>query len=240
MSLGSELKSARTASGLSVEELAARTRIRTALIKELENDNFINCGGDTYARGHIRAIARTLEINGDQLLLEFSETFSPEERPMMDLLVENSAARPPREKKPISWKVLSGIAASIVVVVASVQFVVVINKSNESVKPLALSATAPETKDPAVATKVSGVNLILTGVNGVSWVGIFDSSNNQIYSGRILRGESQVFTDNQSLYVVIGNAGAININLNGADLGLTGALGEVVRMQFTPTGSTQG
>lgn len=240
MSLGSELKSARTASGLSVEELAARTRIRTALIKELENDNFINCGGDTYARGHIRAIARTLEINGDQLLLEFSETFSPEERQMMDLLVENSAARPPREKKPISWKVLSGIAASIVVVVASVQFVVVINKSNESVKPLALSATAPETKDPAVATKVSGVNLILTGVNGVSWVGIFDSSNNQIYSGRILRGESQVFTDNQSLYVVIGNAGAININLNGADLGLTGALGEVVRMQFTPTGSTQG
>lgn len=240
MSLGSELKSARTAAGLSVEELAARTRIRTALIKELENDNFINCGGDTYARGHIRAIARTLEINGDQLLLEFSETFSPEERPMMDLLVENSAARPPREKKPISWKVLSGIAASIVVVVASVQFVVVINKSNESVKPLALSATAPETKDPAVATKVSGVNLILTGVNGVSWVGIFDSSNNQIYSGRILRGESQVFTDNQSLYVVIGNAGAININLNGADLGLTGALGEVVRMQFTPTGSTQG
>lgn len=51
MSLGSALKSARTAAGLSVEELAARTRIRGALIKELENDNFVNCGGDTYARG---------------------------------------------------------------------------------------------------------------------------------------------------------------------------------------------
>ena len=61
MSLGSALKSARTAAGLSVEELAARTRIRAALIKELENDNFVNCGGDTYARGHIRAIARILE-----------------------------------------------------------------------------------------------------------------------------------------------------------------------------------
>lgn len=240
MSLGSALKSARTAAGLSVEELAARTRIRATLIKELENDNFVNCGGDTYARGHIRAIARILEIDGAQLLSEFTESFAPEERPMMDLLVENNAARPPREKKPISWKALSGIAASIVVVVASVQFVVVINNSNESVKPLALSATAPETKDPAVATKVSGVNLILTGVNGVSWIGIFDSSNNQIYSGRVTKGESQVFTDNQSLYVVIGNAGAINVNLNGADLGVTGAVGEVVRMQFTPTGSTQG
>ena len=73
-----------------------------------------------------------------------------------------------------------------------------------------------------------------------TWIGIFDSSNNQIYSGRITKGESQVFTDNQSLYVVIGNAGAINVNLNGADLGVTGAVGEVVRMQFTPTGSTQG
>jgi transcriptional regulator with XRE-family HTH domain len=239
MSLGSALKSARTAAGLSVEELAARTRIRGALIKELENDNFVNCGGDTYARGHIRTIARILEIDGAQLLSEFTESFAPEERPMMDLLVENSAARPPREKKPISWKALSGIAASIVVVVASVQFVVVINKSNESVKPVALQSTT-KNEAPVVATKTAGVNLILTGVSGVSWVGIFDSSNNQIYSGRISSGKSQVFTDDQSLYVVIGNAGVINVNLNGSDLGVTGAIGEVVRMQFTPTGSTQG
>lgn len=239
MSLGSALKSARTAAGLSVEALAARTRIRAALIKELENDNFVNCGGDAYARGHIRTIARILEIDGAQLLSEFSESFAPEERPMMDLLVENSAARPPREKKPVSWTALSGIAASIVVVVASVQFVVVINKSNEVVKPVALQSTTKK-EAPVVATKTTGVNLVLTGVSGVSWVGIFDSSNNQIYSGRISKGESQVFTDNQSLYVVIGNAGAINVNLNGEDLGLTGAVGEVVRMQFTPTGSTQG
>lgn len=239
MSLGSALKSARTAAGLSVEELAARTRIRGALIKELENDNFVNCGGDTYARGHIRTIARILEIDGAQLLSEFTESFVPEERPMMDLLVENSAARPPREKKPVSWKALSGIAASIVVVIASVQFVVVINKSNESVKPVALQSTT-KNEAPVVATKTAGVNLILTGVSGVSWVGIFDSSNNQIYSGRISSGKSQVFTDDQSLYVVIGNAGVINVNLNGSDLGVTGAIGEVVRMQFTPTGSTQG
>ena len=239
MSLGSALKSARTAAGLSVEELAARTRIRGALIKELENDNFVNCGGDTYARGHIRTIARILEIDGAQLLSEFTESFEQEDRPMMDLLVENSAARPPREKKPISWKALSGIAASIVVVVASVQFVVVINKSNESVKPVALQSTT-KNEAPVVATKTAGVNLILTGVSGVSWVGIFDSSNNQIYSGRISSGKSQVFTDDQSLYVVIGNAGVINVNLNGSDLGVTGAIGEVVRMQFTPTGSTQG
>ena len=157
MSLGSALKSARTAAGLSVEELAARTRIRGALIKELENDNFVNCGGDTYARGHIRTIARILEIDGAQLLSEFTEPFAPEERPMMDLLVENSAARPPREKKPISWKALSGIAASIVVVVASVQFVVVINKSNESVKPVALQSTT-KNEAPVVATKTAGVN----------------------------------------------------------------------------------
>lgn len=240
MSLGSALKSARTATGLSVEELAARTRIRGTLIKELENNNFINCGGGTYARGHIRTIAKTLGIDGDQLLSEFSEAFAPEERPMMDLLVENSATKPPRERKPISWKALSGIAASIVIVVASVQFVVVINKSRENVKPLAINANTSTTKDPVVATKVTGVNLKLTGINGVSWIGIFDSSNNQIYSGRISKGESQIFTDDQSLYVVIGNAGAINVNLNGADLGVTGAVGEVVRMQFTPTGSTQG
>ena len=104
---------------------------------------------------------------------------------------------------------------------------------------MALQSTT-KNEAPVVATKTAGVNLILTGVSGVSWVGIFDSSNNQIYSGRISSGKSQVFTDDQSLYVVIGNAGVINVNLNGSDLGVTGAIGEVVRMQFTPTGSTQG
>jgi hypothetical protein len=42
------------------------------------------------------------------------------------------------------------------------------------------------------------------------------------------------FTDNQLLYLVIGNAGAIQLIVNGEDLGVPGKVGEVLRLEFGP------
>ncbi len=58
--IGPELAAARTRVGLSVDELADRTRIRPHVIESIEVDDFAPCGGDFYARGHIRTLARVL------------------------------------------------------------------------------------------------------------------------------------------------------------------------------------
>ena len=58
--IGPELAAARTRVGLSVDELADRTRIRPHVIESIEVDDFTPCGGDFYARGHIRTLARVL------------------------------------------------------------------------------------------------------------------------------------------------------------------------------------
>ena len=58
--IGPELAAARTRVGLSVDELAERTRIRPHVIESIEVDDFTPCGGDFYARGHIRTLARVL------------------------------------------------------------------------------------------------------------------------------------------------------------------------------------
>ena len=39
--------------------------------------------------------------------------------------------------------------------------------------------------------------MTLTGVNGLSWVAISDSTGTTQYSGRIRQGEAKTFTDNQ-------------------------------------------
>ncbi len=57
MSIGGTLAEARQRAGLSVADVSARTRIRQGLIRDIERDEFAGCGGDFYARGHIRAIA---------------------------------------------------------------------------------------------------------------------------------------------------------------------------------------
>ena len=62
----------------------------------------------------------------------------------------------------------------------------------------------------------------------------------QVFNGRILKGQSQTFTDAQLLNLTIGNAGAVNLVVNGRDLGTPGGVGEVVHLSFTPDQSNQG
>ena len=63
--IGPELAAARTRLGLSVDQLADRTRIRPHVIESIEVDDFAPCGGDFYARGHLRTLARVLGVDVD-------------------------------------------------------------------------------------------------------------------------------------------------------------------------------
>ena len=74
--IGPEFTAARTRLGLSVDQLAERTRIRPHVIESIEADDFIPCGGDFYARGHIRTIARILGVDAAPLLASYDERYA--------------------------------------------------------------------------------------------------------------------------------------------------------------------
>src|SRR5213082_892241 len=67
-SLGAALRAAREAAGLSVEDVAADTRIRSTLIRDLEADRFESSGAPVYARGHVRAITHTIGVDATPYL----------------------------------------------------------------------------------------------------------------------------------------------------------------------------
>ena len=60
MSIGATLAAARRRAGLTVAEVSQRTRVTEPIIRGIEQDDYAACGGDFYARGHIRAIARAV------------------------------------------------------------------------------------------------------------------------------------------------------------------------------------
>ena len=74
--IGPEITAARTRLGLSVDELAERTRIRPHVIESIEVDDFAPCGGDFYARGHLRTLARILGKDPAPLLAMFEERYA--------------------------------------------------------------------------------------------------------------------------------------------------------------------
>jgi cytoskeletal protein RodZ len=74
VSIGAVLADARWRSHLTVSEVSRETRIREAIIWEIEKDDFAGCGGDAYARGHIRAIAHVVGADPDPLIQEYDAT----------------------------------------------------------------------------------------------------------------------------------------------------------------------
>ena len=74
--VGPELAAARTRLGLTVDQLADRTRIRPHVIESIEVDDFQPCGGDFYARGHLRTLARVLGIDVAPLLEAYDDRYA--------------------------------------------------------------------------------------------------------------------------------------------------------------------
>jgi cytoskeletal protein RodZ len=74
--IGPELLAARTRIGLTVDQLAERTRIRPHVIESIEVDDFAPCGGDFYARGHLRTLARILGVDAAPLLSAYNDRYA--------------------------------------------------------------------------------------------------------------------------------------------------------------------
>lgn len=69
--IGQTLSAARVAAGHTIADLSARTRIREPVLMSIEQEDFVPCGGDFYARGHIRGICRALGLDPAPLLEEY-------------------------------------------------------------------------------------------------------------------------------------------------------------------------
>jgi hypothetical protein len=71
VSIGEELAQARGRAGLTVAQVSQRTRIRQTIIRDIESDDYSGCGGDFYARGHIRSIAKVVGADPEPLIREY-------------------------------------------------------------------------------------------------------------------------------------------------------------------------
>jgi cytoskeletal protein RodZ len=247
MSLGSMISKARKDAGLSIEDLSAATNIRTTLLRDIEDNNFSQCGGETYARGHLRNIAIKLNIDPQIFLTVFEDEQMRVDRTMQDLLVENNVMREPKEVRKVSWKVLVTISVASLLVAGLAQIIV----SNDSTPdiPVASQETpttspSPEaTPEPSATQEVvptdeatistgQGVEVIFTATRARSWLFVSDSSGRVLFSGQISVGVTKTFSSDLTLNLKIGNAGGVDLTVNGKKIDSLGADGQVVSVSY--------
>ena len=243
MSLGSMISKARKDAGLSIDDLSAATNIRGTLLRDMEANNFSQCGGETYARGHLRNIAIKLNVEPQIFLTAFEDEQMHVDRTMQDLLVENSVMREPKEARKVSWKVLVTISIASLFVAGLAQIIV----SNDSAPdiPVAVEESATPTASPEATTATEvvpteeptvstgqGVEVIINAVRAKSWLFVSDSSGRVLFSGQIPQGVTKTFSSDAQLNLKIGNAGGVDVSVNGKKIDSLGADGQVVSVSY--------
>ena len=243
MTIGEVLRTAREDAGLSVAELAARTSIRPMLIKQMEDNDFHSCGGDTYARGHIRNIAPIILMKADDLIELYNQEHSSERRGIHDLLVENSVARIPKEKKGLSWKTLVIFSLLSLTTVAIAQVIISNSETvsspafeSESASPIP-SATSIVTPTPSTSTPVvtGAITLVISATRGNANIDVVDQGNH-LYKGPIFQGDVKTFSAESSISIYLSNAGDLDVTLNGEELEPLGLPDEEIRRTFRSEG----
>ena len=240
MSLGSMISKARVDARLSIEDLSASTNIRIPLIREMEANNFSNCGGETYARGHIRNIAQRLGVDPQLFLSAFEAEHMQADRSMQDMLVETNAMKQPEESRKVSWKTLSSISVVSLLIVGLIQIIVSNTSSSEipkpvsSVSPTSTASATPEASPSGEATLSTGtgVEVVISASRAKSWLFVSDASGRTLFSGQISKGTTKTFTTDVSLNFKIGNAGGVDLVVNGKKVDSVGSDGEVVSLSY--------
>ena len=242
MTLGEFLQKAREDAGLSVDELAHIVNLRPGLIRSIESNDFLPCGGDTYARGHIRNISQIVGSNTQELLSMYEAEHSVDSRSIHSQLVDNNAAAMRRENRKLSWKVLLGASLSIVLLIGIAQFAIsAVNSEPATTSMVTDEPTPSQTPTPSPTASAAPTATSSTANNELTLSIAATRGNSNIdvviggvhvYKGPLFQGESKSFVGETSISIFLGNAGDLDLTLNGKKLAPLGERNQEIRKTF--------
>ena len=231
--IGPELKAARERLRLSVDQLAERTRIRPHVIEAIEIDDFAPCGGDFYARGHLRTLARVLGVDVTPLLATYDDTYADapiDPRRVFEAELATGRHGPIRGVKGgPNWSVI--VAAVMTVVLAwSVARLVMDH-------PGTVSPSSPSLADGSAGLTSGGqaaapVPVVLTAAGGGAHVVVRDGTGKVVFTGSLAFGQSRTLQISPPVRIQ-STDGSLEVTVDGQDHGAMGKTGEAAQDVYT-------
>ena len=228
MSIGEDLAQARRRAGLSVTQVSQQTCIRETIIRGIEQDDYRACGGDFYARGHIRAIAWAVGADPGPLVAAY-DAAHPAPRPVTaaDLL---GPARPVkiRERHRLNWGAALALALVAALGVAGYQVLAtarhppVLHTAAGAGQHRALHRHARAAPPPAAAATPSlspyahKVVIHLAAIEDC-WVGFTTPAGGYLFQSYVVAGTSKRWAFRHPVDMRLGNPGGIRLTVDGTN-----------------------
>jgi cytoskeletal protein RodZ len=218
VSIGEVLAEARDQAGLSIAQVSEQTRIRQGIIQGIEADDYGVCGGDFYARGHIRSIAQAVGTDPGPLIEEYDQDFS-DTGPISATGIEELVARSrPPQRPRLNPAVL--IAAAVVVVLGVGGYLLAAGlghgsgASPRAAAPNSVAGPGSGSASPAAAQASKAVVVRLTSPHGTSVV--FTTPTGQYLSrSYAAAGTAVTYTLHRAVHIKLSDPAGVRLTVDG-------------------------
>jgi hypothetical protein len=217
--LGTLLRSRRQAQGLTLAQASAATRVRAVNLAAIEDGEMQRLAAPVYARGYVRAYARYLGLDPDEIV-GMMQGGPPDSHRLLAL--DGSIAHPRMTiTAPIGVAVLVVLLASVFGLYAWRQIQSVRQPGNAPIAshPLVVPSVSPLPSPPPVRHPIT------VGVRATDlvWINVFiDGKAQYSDSGRFLQPGTQVFFTGFDIKITSGKAASTFITIDDRDLGAMG------------------
>jgi hypothetical protein len=245
-SIGDVLRSERLRLGVQLDQVTECTRIGQHLLQAIEQNRFDRLPGGLLTRSFIRQYARALNLDDEQIIASFKKQF---EEPIVQLPAL-SGRRPSVPLMPsLIWlAVVSIVAGGIYALWESVRQgapdapSTPVHLAQVGAQPAALvekwtqtrqEPAAPVENNRSVLPANIGVMRVVFSAREPVWISI-ESDGRHVYDGMLEGQQRKELEASGKMVALVGNAGGLEVSLNGNPIGSLGEHGQVRLVELTP------
>ena len=262
-SIGERLRRQRLQNRMSLEKVSLETKIGVRLLEAIEAEQFEKLPGGVFRRSFVLQYAQVLGIDPDEIAAELKQLHQFDETPPLptpDMIRDRepvSVGGFPlwNDLTGMGGSTLGSLLAAVGVMMACALFyswwqtprgtpgadrteiAAVTPPATETTpppQPVAAKTPAPEAPKPVAGTESAAVRVSLTA-DEATWVSVSSDGKN-IFSNALQAHDTKVVEASEKVRLLIGNAGGLEISLNGKSIGPIGPRGQVRLVELTPEG----
>jgi len=228
VSIGDTLAAARHAAGLTITRVSELTRIREAIIRGIERDDFSACGGDIYARGHIRSIARVIGTDAEPLVSGYDALHGAPQAVDATAVFEPSTPIRLAARRGPGWTAAMVLALALIAGFTVYHVWAGPGAAQDTAQAAASAGTggarhsaapAPGTsRHPAAARRGHRATVIRLAARHDCWVQLRTAHGHTIFSGIIAAGSRRHWTERRTVRLRLGNPAGVALTVNGRRL----------------------
>jgi transcriptional regulator with XRE-family HTH domain len=242
VSIGDTLTEARRQAGLTITQVSQRTRIRESIIRGIEQGDFSACGGNFYARGHIRSIATAVGVDPVPLIKEYDAENGPPSGISAADVFEPSTPIKLRERRSPSLSMIVIVVLLGIIGFSTYHLVsshsgrhAAAATAHATTRATAMRATPKPSPKPTPSPAPTDAVIQLTAKQEC-WVELSNASTGlPIFEGDIYPGSPASWTEKHPVHLTLGDPRAVILSVNGKRVSTNSTA--VLTLDLTPSTS---